>query len=110
MLAAAASRRGRRRADDADRLGRRPSRAPGEFADLKVTVSQTKDLINQVVKVSWTGGTPTVPGVGSFAANYLQIMQCWGDPAVGPTPRAVPVRRLAALGDTRGGNWVTRGR
>ncbi|MFE5616417.1 hypothetical protein [Streptomyces sp. NPDC056524] len=50
----------------------------GPFADLKVTVSQTRNLVNQVVKVTWTGGAPTVSDT-AYAANYLQIMQCWGD-------------------------------
>jgi hypothetical protein len=53
----------------------------GPFKELKVTVSQTKNLINQVVTVGWTGGTPTV---GAFAINFLQIMQCWGDDPAGP--------------------------
>jgi hypothetical protein len=54
----------------------------GEFENLEVTVSQTKNLINQTVKVSWTGGAPTV---GTATANFLQIMQCWGDDlAAGP--------------------------
>ncbi len=53
----------------------------GEFAKLQVTVSQAKDLINQVVTVSWTGGRPTP---GSNAVNFLQIMQCWGDDPAGP--------------------------
>ncbi|MGH3698331.1 MAG: hypothetical protein ACRDQY_02440 [Pseudonocardiaceae bacterium] len=48
----------------------------GDFATLQVTVSQTKDLINQVVTVAWKGGVPTK---GLFATNFLQIMQCWGD-------------------------------
>jgi hypothetical protein len=53
----------------------------GEFANLKVTVSQTKNLINQTVTVSWTwtGGVSTQPSSGDFGVNYLQIMQCWGD-------------------------------
>ena len=55
----------------------------GAFASLKVTVSQTQSLIDQVVKVSWTGGAPTVPDGGS-KADYLQIMQCWGDDPSGP--------------------------
>jgi hypothetical protein len=55
----------------------------GEFKDLKVTVSQSKNLINQTVTVSWTGGAPTRP-VGGFSRNYLQIMQCWGDDPNGP--------------------------
>lgn len=56
----------------------------GEFAGLKVTVSQTTNLINQTVTVSWTGGKPTVPADGEFGADYLQIMQCWGDDPTGP--------------------------
>ena len=32
----------------------------GQFANLKITVSQTKDLINQEITISWTGGKPTV--------------------------------------------------
>jgi hypothetical protein len=55
----------------------------GDFANLNVTVSQTTNLINQTVKVSWTGGAPTVDQT-SFALNYLQIMQCWGDDPAGP--------------------------
>jgi hypothetical protein len=55
----------------------------GDFNNLKVTVSQTKNLINQTVTVSWTGGAPTTP-VGQFSRNFLQIMQCWGDNSTGP--------------------------
>ncbi|MFD7321152.1 hypothetical protein ACFV9D_08660 [Streptomyces sp. NPDC059875] len=50
----------------------------GPFADLKITVSQTRNLVNQVVRITWTGGAPTVSDT-AYAANYLQIMQCWGD-------------------------------
>jgi hypothetical protein len=56
----------------------------GEFANLKVTVGQTKNLVDQTVTVSWTGGKPTVPADGEFGADYLQIMQCWGDDPAGP--------------------------
>jgi hypothetical protein len=55
-----------------------------KFPDLRVTVSHTRDLINQTVRVSWTGGRETGP-VGRFATDYLQIMQCWGDDPKGPT-------------------------
>ncbi|KHK97635.1 hypothetical protein LK09_10520 [Microbacterium mangrovi] len=55
------------------------------FSNLAVTVSQTEDLTDQGLRVSWTGGTPTkstgAPG------DYLQIMQCWASKgAAGPTP------------------------
>jgi hypothetical protein len=57
----------------------------GPFADLRVTVGQTRDLINQAVTVSWTGGTATRPNTGQFGVHFLQIMQCWGDdPNNGP--------------------------
>jgi hypothetical protein len=54
-----------------------------DFANLQVTVSQTKNLINQAVKISWTGGAPTLSDT-DFNINYLQIMQCWGDDPAGP--------------------------
>lgn len=51
--------------------------------DLAVTVSQTADLVNQGITVSWTGGKQSQsPVPGSGGTNYLQIFQCWGnDPA-----------------------------
>jgi len=51
----------------------------GPFADLRVTVNQTRDLVNQAISVTWTGGVPTTRGSSRFDGNYLQIMQCWGD-------------------------------
>ncbi|SNY62202.1 hypothetical protein [Paractinoplanes atraurantiacus] len=74
----------------------------GEFADLKVTVAQTTNLINQVVTVSWTGGKPTVD-VGVYL-DYLQIMQCWGDDATGP--RRDQCQYGALYTDSRGGTWT----
>lgn len=54
-------------------------RGRGQFSDLEITVNQTRNLVNQAVSVTWTGGRPTIEGPGRFAGNYLQIMQCWGD-------------------------------
>jgi hypothetical protein len=51
----------------------------GRFANLAITVNQTKKLTNQAVSITWTGGEPTREGPGRFAANFLQIFQCWGD-------------------------------
>lgn len=50
----------------------------GDFSGLEVTVAQTTDLVNQVVRVNWSGGIPTKPEFGLVGVNYLQIMQCWG--------------------------------
>ena len=55
----------------------------GPFSSLKVSVSQTRHLIDQIVEVDWHGAAPTLPDGGS-QANYLQIMQCWGDSPSGP--------------------------
>jgi hypothetical protein len=51
----------------------------GQYAGLQITVNQTRQLTNQAVSVTWTGGQPTREGPGRFAANFLQIFQCWGD-------------------------------
>lgn len=59
--------------------------ADPRFASLSVTVSQTDDLVNQGIRISWTGGEPTSPG--EYATDYLTIMQCWGDDPAGPTPQ-----------------------
>jgi len=55
------------------------------FKDLSVSVSQTANLTNQGIRISWTGSKPTSPG--QFATDYLQIMQCWGEASTGPTPQ-----------------------
>ncbi len=55
-----------------------------EFKNFEVSVSQTRNLSNQGVTVSWSGLNRTMPG--EFASNYVQIMQCWGD-ETGPTPQ-----------------------
>ncbi len=57
-----------------------PGRGP--FADLKVTVAQTKNLVHQSVSVTWSGGVPSnAPDAwsGKFRTHFLQIFQCWGD-------------------------------
>jgi len=52
--------------------------------NLQVSVSQTKEITNQGVTITWSGGRPTAEG--TFAHDFLQVMQCWGDAATGPTP------------------------
>ena len=53
------------------------------FEGLTFTVDQTAHLGHQGITVSWDGGIPTSPG--EYGANYIQMMQCWGDSAE-PTP------------------------
>lgn len=51
---------------------------------LTFTVDQTAHLGHQGITVSWDGGVPT--SSGEYGANYVQMMQCWGDSAE-PTPQ-----------------------
>ena len=77
----------------------------GEFANLKISVSQTKNLISKTITVAWTGGKQTQPTTGTqVAADYLQIMQCWGDDAGGP--RREQCQFGASYQDTRGGMFT----
>ena len=71
----------------------------GEFKDLEITVSQTKNLVNQVVRVSWKGGKPTKPEFGLVGINYVQIMQCWGG-----TVEEGPPREQCVYGSQKAGN------
>jgi hypothetical protein len=54
----------------------------GLFSGLKITVSQTKNLVNQAISVNWSGGGPTDSFEGGYSGrfdeNFLQIMECWG--------------------------------
>ena len=72
----------------------------GDYSDLKVTVDQTENLTNQVVRVSWTGGVPT-PVDSIYSKNYLQMFQCWGDAAEGPDRTQCQFGGFT--GDPRGG-------
>ena len=57
-----------------------PDAAGSPFPDLSVTVSQTTDLTSQGVRLTYSGGAPsTVPNQQAGGANFLQVMQCWGD-------------------------------
>jgi len=49
------------------------------FQNLKITVNQTRNLVNQAVSVTWTGATAT-SFVGPLVyGDFLQIFQCWGE-------------------------------
>ena len=58
-----------------------------EFKNIKVSVAQTQNLADQAVRIDvsgFPGGTQqATDGTGqvwSTAANFMQAMQCWGDP------------------------------
>jgi hypothetical protein len=70
------------------------------FPDLAVTVSQTKNLRQQGVSVSWTGATghASLPFTSSNGGRwFLQIFQCWGDD---PTDPQRPDRTTCQYGGT----------
>lgn len=52
-----------------------------DFQNLKVTVSQTEDLVHEAVDITWSG----LQNDGTNG-GFLQIMQCYGDSAGGPDP------------------------
>ena len=57
-----------------------PDLADAPFPDLSVTVSQTTDLTAQGIRLTYSGGTrSTVPNQQVAGANFLQVVQCWGD-------------------------------
>ncbi|SNT12356.1 hypothetical protein SAMN05421812_103267 [Asanoa hainanensis] len=68
-----------------------------DFSNLAVTVSQTRDLTNQAIEVSWTGGVPS-PRTRSLGFDYLQIMQCWGDPDDKHDPDGLAFRETCQFG------------
>jgi len=78
----------------------------GRFAGLSVTVAKTRNLINEVVPITWSGAKPTYPDSGQFQTNYLQFMQCWGDATSGPDRSQCVFGGLAGA-DTRGGDYTT---
>jgi hypothetical protein len=56
-----------------------------DFQGLSVTVSQTQNITQQGLTVSWTGGQPSSISAGP-QDNYLQMMECYGDSSSGPDP------------------------
>ncbi|GGK96219.1 hypothetical protein GCM10007382_15610 [Salinibacterium xinjiangense] len=79
-----------------------------EFNDIKVSVSQTQGIVDQTVRVSVTGFSPTISATQSrdgvaadSAKNYIQAMQCWGD-----DPNAVDFNETCQWGGRVDGTGV----
>ncbi|MEU5941813.1 hypothetical protein ABZ807_22115 [Micromonospora sp. NPDC047548] len=70
---------------------------PEDFSNLEITVSQTRDLVNQAVVVTWTGGTPT-PRNRPLGVDFLQIMQCYGDPFAADDKDGLKFRETCQFG------------
>jgi hypothetical protein len=79
-----------------------------DFKTLQVKVSQTANITHQGITVSWTGGQPS--SEGTPATNFLQMMECYGDSANGPSPEGceygseylLPSTAGAFIGDREG--------
>jgi hypothetical protein len=88
-----------------------------DFKNLQVTVSQTQDITHQGVTVTWKGAEPTIDNGGGVGANFLQIMECYGDASTGPSPQACEYGAAGLLGPkaanttigTREGDLCTAG-
>lgn len=77
-----------------------PDAPDAPLPDLEVTISQTKDLVSQGIRVSWTGGKPSErPSSTVGGTNFLQIAQCWGED---PEHPGHPDRRTCQYGGTLG--------
>lgn len=75
----------------------------GEFKDLAVKVNQTTDLTTQAVSVTWNWPghattRPVNPLVGgyNYDTDFLQVMQCWGNPVTQATVDSAPTAPPAA--------------
>jgi hypothetical protein len=86
---------------NADRSSASPASALSfmypDFKSLKVTVSQTQNIGHQGITVRWTGGEPTAE-VGQIQANFLQMMECYGDSDSGPDPADCEYGSVGMLG------------
>jgi len=83
----------------------------GPFADLEITVNQTRNLTDQAVSLKWSGAATTIRnGRTTFAGNFLQIMQCWGEDDgttpenPGPPPEQCVAGATTAVYEGRSGN------
>lgn len=72
-----------------------------DFKDVKVTVSQTQELTDQVVTVKLAGLATTNPVQAKWqnlvSSNFYQLMQCWG-----PDPNAPDFAETCAFGGLAG--------
>jgi hypothetical protein len=58
-----------------------------DYQNLSVTVSQTQDITHQGITVTWSGAAQTIDYNGLPAADFMQLMECYGDSSSGPSPQ-----------------------
>jgi hypothetical protein len=73
-----------------------------EFANLQVTVSQTENVTHQGITVSWTGAPASNR---SPSIDFMQMMECYGDSASGPSPEGCEYGSPGMLGNLGLGNY-----
>jgi hypothetical protein len=66
-----------------------------DFDNLSVTVSQTQNIAHQGITVSWTGAQPSNR---SPSLDFMQMMECYGDNASGPSPEGCEYGSPGMLG------------
>jgi len=87
-----------------------------DFKTLQVTVSQTQNIGHQGITVTWKGGERSRVGI-TPQANFLQMMECYGDSSTGPSPEDCEYGSTGMLGSQvvnpgigdRGGNLCSPG-
>lgn len=93
-----------------------PDLADAPFPDLSVTVSQTKELVSQGIRLTYSGGAKsTYPSGGSNGQNFLQVMECWdtlkdaqGKPILDQNGQQEPDRTTCQFGALNTGSGQTR--
>lgn len=62
------------------------------FQNLRISVSQTKNLLHQAISVTWSGGAVTQRQQTQITGNFLQLFECWGDvdPSMPANPGPLP--------------------
>ncbi len=64
----------------------------GRYRQMSFHLSKTRALTNEAISITWTGGDAGTPIGPLESTNFVQLMQCWGDPVVaadsssGPPP------------------------
>jgi hypothetical protein len=66
-----------------------------DFKNLQVTVSQTQDITHQSISVSWSGAPPSD---ATPLTDFMQMMECYGDSASGPSPEGCEYGSQGMLG------------
>src|SRR5580692_2216247 len=83
------------------------------FKSLQVTVSQTENIGQQGITVSWTGVKLTPPPQQGLT-NFMQMMECYGDSDSGPSPEdclfgSDSAQGPATLSGTTGDSYLRSG-